>query len=80
MTAPIRRELGDDGVMRVTLDRPRRLNSFDGELAFGFAEAAVNATSRDDVGAILVQGEGPAFCAGGDVVAMTTSPEPSANG
>ena len=73
MTAPIRRELGDDGVMRVTLVRPRRLNSVDGELAFGFAEAAVNATSRDDVGAILVQGEGPAFCAGGDVVAMATS-------
>jgi 2-(1,2-epoxy-1,2-dihydrophenyl)acetyl-CoA isomerase len=73
VTAPIRRELGDDGVARLTLNRPLRLNAFDGALAEAFADAAVEATSRDDVRAILIDGAGPAFCAGGDVVAMATS-------
>ena len=41
MTAPIRRELGDDGVARLTLNRPLRLNAFDGALAEAFADAAV---------------------------------------
>jgi 2-(1,2-epoxy-1,2-dihydrophenyl)acetyl-CoA isomerase len=59
--------------MRITLDRPRRLNAFDGDLAAAFADATLEATGRDDVCAVLIDGAGPAFCAGGDVVAMATS-------
>lgn len=62
----------DDGLARLTLNRPGRLNAFNRDLAEAFAEAAVAVTSRDDVGAILIDAAGPAFCAGGDVMDMAT--------
>lgn len=63
----------DDGLARLTLNRPARLNAFDPEMAVAWRDAATAAVSRDDVGAILLEGNGPAFCAGGDVVAMATA-------
>lgn len=62
----------DDGLARITLNRPERLNAFDAALAAAWEETALEATSRDDVGAVLIDAAGPAFCAGGDVVAMAT--------
>ena len=35
--------LGQDGILRITLDRPQRLNAFDREMAIGFADAAAGA-------------------------------------
>lgn len=63
----------DDGLARLTLNRPARLNAFEQELAMAWRDAATAVVARDDVGAILLEGNGPAFCAGGDVVAMATS-------
>ena len=63
----------DDGLARVTLNRPARLNAFDADLAGAWESVTTDVTSRDDVGAILLSGAGPAFCAGGDVVAMATT-------
>ncbi|GAA3639136.1 enoyl-CoA hydratase/isomerase family protein [Microbacterium awajiense] len=63
----------DDGLARLTLNRPTRLNAFDPEMAVAWRDAATAAVDRDDVGAILLEGNGPAFCAGGDVVAMATA-------
>ena len=60
-----------EGLARITLNRPARLNAFDPGMAHAWEQAATIATSRDDVGAILVAGNGPSFCAGGDVVAMS---------
>lgn len=71
MTDPIFLKV-NDGLARLTLNRPQRLNAFNRELAEAFAEAAAAATSRDDVGAILIDATGPAFCAGGDVLDMAT--------
>lgn len=62
-----------DGLARLTLNRPQRLNAFNAELAQSFAGAAVEVTSRDDVGAILIDAVGPAFCAGGDVIDMAAN-------
>ncbi|WOQ69909.1 enoyl-CoA hydratase/isomerase family protein [Microbacterium limosum] len=62
-----------DGLARITLNRPARLNAFDEEMAHAWERATVEATSSDDVGAILVDAAGPAFCAGGDVVAMSST-------
>lgn len=59
-----------DGVARLTLNRPERLNAFDAELAEAWALATAEAVSRDDVRAIVVAGAGRSFCAGGDVQAM----------
>lgn len=62
----------DDGLARITLNRPERLNAFDLELSRAWARVTVEATTRDDVQAILLSGAGRAFCAGGDIVAMAT--------
>lgn len=62
----------DDGLARLTLNRPARLNAFDEDLAYAWAEATEHAVARDDVRAILIAGNGPHFCAGGDVLAMST--------
>src|SRR5690606_36266969 len=62
----------DDGLARITLNRPERLNAFDAALAAAWEETALEATSHDDVGAVLIDAAGAAFCAGGDEVAMAT--------
>jgi len=59
-----------DGLARITLNRPQSLNAFDATLARAWERVTVEATSRDDVGAILLDATGRAFCAGGDVRAM----------
>ncbi len=69
MSAPVTLEV-TDGLARITLDRPERLNAFDAAAAHAWASVATEAVSRDDVGAVLIGGTGPAFCAGGDVRAM----------
>lgn len=69
MTAPLSFDVAD-GVARIVLNRPQRLNAFDVELGSAWERACGEATTRDDVRAILIAGEGRAFCAGGDVVAM----------
>lgn len=60
----------DHGLARITLNRPERLNAFDAEMGRAWAAVTAEATSRSDVGAILVDAAGAAFCAGGDVRAM----------
>lgn len=72
MTDPIRFTV-DRGLARITLNRPQRLNAFNSDLAHAWVEATREATSRDDVGAILIDAEGRAFCAGGDVIEMAQS-------
>ena len=64
---------GDDGLARLTLNRPERLIAFNADLAAAWEAATREVTARDDVGAILVDAAGPAFCAGGDVLDMATS-------
>lgn len=63
----------DGGLARLTLNRPASLNAFDAELAHAWRDATAEAVSRDDVKAILLDASGRAFCAGGDVLAMSTS-------
>ncbi|MFT3888077.1 MAG: enoyl-CoA hydratase/isomerase family protein [Arachnia sp.] len=72
MTEPILLSV-DDGLARITLNRPQRLNAFDAAMAEAFADAAVQATGDDGVRAVLLDAAGVAFCAGGDVVAMATA-------
>ncbi len=60
----------DDGIARITLNRPDRLNAFDEDAAHAWAVATQRAVSDAGVRAILLRAEGRAFCAGGDVRAM----------
>lgn len=59
-----------EGMARLTLNRPTRLNAFDAGLAHAWRDATAEAVSRVDVKAILIDATGPAFCAGGDVREM----------
>lgn len=63
----------DEGMARLTLNRPARLNAFNADLAHAWRDVTAEATSRADVKAILLDAAGPAFCAGGDVIEMSTS-------
>src|SRR5690606_12257820 len=62
-----------EGMARLTLNRPSRLNAFNADLAHAWRDAATEVTTRQDVGAILIDGAGPSFCAGGDVIDMAAT-------
>lgn len=66
MTTVISQYLGD-GVQKISLNRPHRLNAIVPELLDDLI-AAVDAANGDvNVGAIVLTGEGRAFCAGDDL-------------
>lgn len=60
-----------DGLAHLTLNRPARLNAVDPEAIARWQELAHEIAERDDIGAVLFDANGRAFCAGGDVVAMS---------
>jgi 2-(1,2-epoxy-1,2-dihydrophenyl)acetyl-CoA isomerase len=60
-----------DGLARVTLDRPARLNAVDPAAIGRWQSIAHEIAERDDIGAVLFDANGRAFCAGGDVLAMS---------
>ncbi|MFE6735615.1 enoyl-CoA hydratase/isomerase family protein [Microbacterium sp. NPDC057650] len=62
----------DEGLARLTLNRPARLNAFNGDLAYAWRDVTAEVVARDDVRAILIDAAGPSFCAGGDVLDMAT--------
>lgn len=59
-----------NGLARVTLNRPARLNALDQEGAELWRDIANEIAERDDIRAVLLDAAGKAFCAGGDVRAM----------
>lgn len=60
-----------DGLAHLTLNRPARLNAVDPDAIARWQELAHEIAERDDIGAVLFDANGRAFCAGGDVVAMS---------
>ena len=60
-----------DGLARVTLNRPARLNAVDPATIGRWQSIAHEIAERDDIGAVLFGANGRAFCAGGDVLAMS---------
>ena len=64
--ATIRYEV-DDGLLRLTLNRPEQMNSFTIEMANELEDAFRRANGDDAVRSIVITGEGKAFCAGMDL-------------
>jgi len=56
-----------DGVLTMTLNRPDRLNAFNGQMAAEMMEAFDRADGDDNIRAIILTGEGRGFCAGADL-------------
>ena len=56
-----------DGIGRITLNRPERMNAVTIELARQLADALSALSSDPAVNVILIRGSGGNFCAGGDV-------------
>jgi enoyl-CoA hydratase/carnithine racemase len=57
----------EDGILTLTLHRPEKLNAFTGEMMQEMLDAFDRADADDSVRAIIVTGEGRAFCAGADL-------------
>jgi 2-(1,2-epoxy-1,2-dihydrophenyl)acetyl-CoA isomerase len=61
----------ENGVLWLTLNRPQVFNSFNQEMAFALQGALDKAAADDEVRAIVLTGEGKAFCAGQDLAEAT---------
>ncbi len=57
----------DRHVARITLNKPEKRNALDEELSRELCAALQKARDDDDVRAVVLTGNGTAFCAGGDV-------------
>jgi enoyl-CoA hydratase len=55
------------GVLRLTMDRPERLNALTAAMSDRVAAELEGAATRDDVRVVLVAGAGGAFCSGADL-------------
>ena len=63
----IRYELSGDGIAKITIDRPEVRNAFRPETLIEVSDALTKAREDEEVGVIILTGEGPdAFCSGGD--------------
>ncbi len=67
---------GDAGVALVTLNRPHVLNAYDTTMRDGLYEALCAVRDDPDVRVMLLRGNGPAFCTGGDINEFGTTPSP----
>ena len=61
----------ENGVLTLTLNRPAVFNSFNREMALALQEELKSANQNDEVRAIIIIGEGKAFCAGQDLAEAT---------
>jgi enoyl-CoA hydratase/carnithine racemase len=66
MTAPVRVELGEGGVLAVTLSRPEVRNALDSECFRILGDAFGERALARDVRAVVLRGEGDHFCSGLD--------------
>lgn len=62
-----------DRVAVLTVSNPERRNAMNIELSAMLVDAVHAATADDGVGAIVITGEEPAFCAGGDLAELATA-------
>lgn len=57
----------NNGVCEIKLNRPQVFNSFNRDMAIALQEALDSCERNDEVRAIIITGEGKAFCAGQDL-------------
>jgi enoyl-CoA hydratase len=72
MATDVRTEI-TDRVAVLTVSNPERRNAMNIELSEKLVDALGRAAADDAVGAIVITGEDPAFCAGGDLSELATA-------
>jgi enoyl-CoA hydratase/carnithine racemase len=60
----------NNSVVTITFDRPQSLNSLDIETGRQLLEALRRCSEDSEVRAVVLRGEGRAFCSGGDINMM----------
>ncbi|MBO2447663.1 enoyl-CoA hydratase/isomerase family protein [Actinomadura barringtoniae] len=65
----------DGDRLHVTLNRPERRNAYGRQLRDALVDALQIAVLDETVGRIVLDGAGPAFCAGGDLAEFGTAPD-----
>ncbi len=61
------------GILTITLNRPEKLNALNQDVLSALSEQFTFAQHNDEVKAILIAGEGKAFCAGADINRLLTA-------
>lgn len=61
----------NDNIATITLNRPESYNSFNREMALACQDALDTCAENKDIRAVLITGEGKAFCAGQDLKEVT---------
>ncbi|MEE4207895.1 MAG: crotonase/enoyl-CoA hydratase family protein [Parvularcula sp.] len=67
-------ERGDDGVAQVRLNRPDKMNALDPEMFDAILDAGRDLAAMDGLRAVVLAGEGRAFCAGLDTSSFGRAP------
>jgi enoyl-CoA hydratase/carnithine racemase len=65
----------ENGVLQITLNRPRKRNALTREMLIGLGKIFAAAGADDAVHVILITGAGDSFCAGADVAGLQRSAE-----
>lgn len=63
----IEQELDSHGILTITLNRPDKLNALSSDVLLGLQEIFTTAKKQSEVKALLITGQGKAFCAGADI-------------
>lgn len=63
----IEHTLDDNGILIITLNRPKKLNALSFELLQALSEVFTRAKDDSSIKGLLITGKGKAFCAGADI-------------
>lgn len=64
----------EDGIATLTLNRPKQRNALNMALMEAMIEALEDIGTNEDIRAVVIRAEGPAFCAGHDLKEMRADP------
>jgi enoyl-CoA hydratase/carnithine racemase len=66
----------DGDRLEIVLDRPERRNAYSRHMRDALVEALTLVDLDPSIGEVVLRGEGPAFCSGGDLDEFGTTPDP----
>lgn len=71
----LKTDLTDNGILHITFNRPKQLNALNHQVLSTLFDILTEAKSNKAVKAILLSGDGKAFCAGADITELANLDE-----